>query len=55
MTDSMQGLATGNRKGKPAEREQTILTPQCIVDVCVHMWGKINMDPCDAPGSLRRT
>jgi hypothetical protein len=42
MTDAMQGLATGNREGKPDTREQTILTPQCIVDVC----------PCDAPGSL---
>jgi hypothetical protein len=43
---AMAGLATGNREGKPAERKQEVLTPQCIIDVCTQVWGKIQFDPC---------
>jgi hypothetical protein len=51
--DAMRGLATGNRAGKPAEREQTIYTPQCILDVCTQVWPDgIALDPCCGPGSI---
>lgn len=50
--DAMRGLATGNRTGKPAERKQEVLTPQCIVDVCNKVWGQIALDPCWCEGSL---
>ncbi len=49
---AMQGLATGRREGKPAKREQTVLTPQPVVDVLVGVWGGVILDPCHAPGSL---
>jgi hypothetical protein len=48
MSDALTGFATGNRTGKPAEREQQILTPQCILDVCTALWGAIHLDPCAA-------
>lgn len=44
--DAMRGLATGNREGKPAEREQDIHTPDVILDVCAALWGSIEFDPC---------
>jgi hypothetical protein len=45
--DAMQGLATGNRAGKPAERSQEILTPQPIVNFVLRLWPEgISMDPC---------
>ena len=47
--DAMVGLATGNREGKPAERKQEVLTPQCIIDVCNKLWGRIEFDPCPHP------
>ena len=51
--DAMRGLATGNRDGKAAEREQTILTPWEIVEVCLATWPSgIALDPCTAAGSL---
>ena len=48
----LRGFATGNRTGKPAEREQEVLTPQVIVDVCKATWGQIGLDPCWCKGSL---
>ena len=37
----------------PGKREQSILTPQCIVDGLEAFWpGGIAMDPCSAPGQL---
>lgn len=50
--DAMTGLATGNRVGKLAERKQEILTPQCIIDVCLKVWGHIELDPCGHPDSI---
>lgn len=50
--DGMQGLATGNRTGKPAERKQEILSPPCIVDVCNKLWGRIELDPCYHPDAI---
>ncbi len=50
--DAMRGLSTGNRVGKPAERKQEVLTPQCIVDVCNKVWGQIVLDPCWCEGAL---
>lgn len=45
----MTGLNTGNREGKPAEREQEILTPKKIVDVVREVFGgHIELDPCAA-------
>lgn len=45
--DAMQGLATGNRAGKPAKRLQEILTPQPIVSFVLRLWPEgISMDPC---------
>lgn len=44
----MQGLATGNRAGKPKLREQEVLTPLSILDVCEGLWGGIELDPCAA-------
>jgi len=42
----MRGLATGNREGKPVEREQQIHTPEIILEVCENVWSHINLDPC---------
>lgn len=51
--DAMKGLATGNREGKSAEREQQIYTPQSIIDVCLATWPDgIVLDPCSGPGSI---
>lgn len=51
--DALQGLATGNRTGKPAEREQTVYTPQCIWDVWHAVWPEgIALDPCSGPDSI---
>jgi hypothetical protein len=50
--NALQGLSTANRKGKPAERLQEILTPQCIVDVANKVWKHIWLDPCWAEGSI---
>jgi len=51
--DGLQGLATGNRTGKPAERKQEILTPPEIVNVCKVMWAdQISLDPCWCEGSI---
>lgn len=37
----------------PGKREQSILTPQCIVDGLERFWPSgIAMDPCSAPGQL---
>lgn len=37
----------------PGKREQTILTPQCIVDGLQKFWIlDVEMDPCSAPGQL---
>lgn len=33
-------------------REQTVLTPQVIVDGLLCLWGAIGYDPCWAPGAL---
>jgi hypothetical protein len=50
--DAMRGLATGNREGKAVEREQTVHTPESILDVCreVFLGGEIMMDPCASRG-----
>lgn len=51
--NAMTGLATGNREGKPAEREQQVYTPQPIIDVCLAVWPEgIALDPCSGPGSI---
>lgn len=50
--NAMRGLATGAREGKPLKREQTIYTPQEIIDVCVGLWGQIALDPCSGPNSI---
>jgi len=47
----MRGLATGNREGKPEEREQQIYTPWEIISVCLATWGRIELDPCSGPDS----
>lgn len=52
MTDALTGLSTGNRTGKPAERQQEILTPQKILDVPNRLWGRIVLDPCWCQGAL---
>lgn len=45
--DAMQGLATGNRQGKPVSRTQEVLTPQSIVNFVLRLWPEgISMDPC---------
>lgn len=45
----MTGLNTGNRDGKPEEREQEILTPKKIVEVVrLAFDGRIGLDPCAA-------
>lgn len=49
MSNALQGLATGNRKGKPELREQQIHTPQCVLDICIKLWGEIHLDPCASP------
>lgn len=50
---AMRGLATGNRAGKPEERDQTVLTPQNIVDVLHATWPEgVALDPCTAAGSI---
>jgi len=47
MANAMRGLATGNREGKPAERNQTVHTPEIILNVCRAVWdGEIELDPC---------
>lgn len=49
MSDAMTGLATGNREGKPEEREQEILTPPRIIDFVRDVFGgRIALDPCAA-------
>lgn len=48
----MAGLSTGNRTGKPAQREQEILTPQSIIDICNTLWGRIVLDPCWCENAL---
>ena len=54
--DGMQGLATGNRGMKLQLREQTIYTPQSIIDVVLKVWPEgIALDPCSGPGSIVRT
>lgn len=50
--NAMAGLATANRSGKPAEREQEVLTPQSIVDVCNKLWVQIMFDPCWCEGAI---
>lgn len=51
--NAMTGLATSNREGKPAQREQEIYTPWEIVDVCLNTWPEgIALDPCSGPVSL---
>lgn len=48
--DAMRGLATGNRAGKPATREQQIHTPECVLNICRHVWPSgIYLDPCASP------
>lgn len=50
---AMRGLATGNREGKAEVREQTVLTPQNIVDVLHATWPEgVALDPCTAAGSI---
>lgn len=45
--NAMQGLATGNRRGKSKKRKQDILTPQIVTDFVRDLWGAgIEMDPC---------
>lgn len=45
--NAMQGLATGNRAGKSAKREQQIHTPDSILAVCRAVWPEgIALDPC---------
>lgn len=51
--DGMAGLATGDRNGKPAEREQETYTPQCVVDLLLRLWPEgIALDPCSGPDSI---
>lgn len=51
--DAMGGLATGNRAGKAAQREQEICTPWEIVDVCLSVWPEgIALDPCASRKAL---
>ena len=45
----MTRLATGKN-----DRKQEILTPQCIIDVCLKVWDRIALDPCSAPASIVR-
>ncbi len=50
---AMQGLATGNREGKPAEREQQTYTPLCLKEMLETLaGGRIALDPCSGPGSI---
>lgn len=42
MTTALKGLADGSRTGK---REKTVLTPDCILDVCKAVWYMIGLDP----------
>lgn len=45
--DAMGGLGTGNRRGKPKERKQDVLTPPAIVDFVRDLFnGVIALDPC---------
>lgn len=45
--NAMQGLATGNRRGKPKARKQDTLTPQIVTDFVRELWGSgIYLDPC---------
>lgn len=50
--DAMRGLATGNREGKAAEREQVVYTPWSIIEVCLATWNRIDLDPCSGPDSI---
>lgn len=51
--DAMGGLATGNREGKPARREQTIYTPIVLRDMLLALGdGVIALDPCSGPDSI---
>lgn len=47
MKDAMSGLATG---AKGNDREQTVHTPDVILDVCMETFGGyIQLDPCASP------
>lgn len=50
--DALTGFATGNRKGKPAARNQSVLTPLLVVDLCKALWGQIALDPCWEGGAI---
>lgn len=50
--NAMRGLATGAREGKALKREQTVYTPQVVLDVCIGLWGQIMLDPCSGPNSI---
>lgn len=50
--DGMAGLATGNREGKPADREQETYTPIEIIEVVETVGERIVLDPCSGPGSI---
>jgi hypothetical protein len=53
--DAMQGLATGNRTGKPAKREQQIYSPENLLEaVTLFGDGAIACDPCSGPDSIVR-
>lgn len=47
---ALTGFATGNREGKPNQREQEIGTPDCLLAVVRQAFGQeINLDPCANP------
>lgn len=50
--NAQAGLNTGNREGKPARREQEILTPECVLEVVRSVWGSIALDPCSCEGLM---
>jgi hypothetical protein len=53
MTNAMQGLGTGNRAGKPAERKQEIMTPEYIREAVLRTWpGGIALGPAGNEASI---